>query len=109
MYKFSRDVIFVYDRSPGFSWFYFRGSSLQLHMHCEDLIFVDDTSYPRKQQKLHPSKICTYTVCMFVCLSVHVYMCHVYICTYVCQYICTCVFVLLCLPVCTYIVEFVFL
>ena len=27
------------------------------------------TNYPRKQRKLHPSKICTYTVCVHTCVQ----------------------------------------
>ena len=72
--NFLRDVIFVDNLNPGFSQFYFQGSfycyqpltSIIMHCDCfknfEDLIFVHDTSYPRKQRKLRHYKICMHMV-----------------------------------------------
>ena len=67
-YKFSRGVFFVDYRNLGFSWFYFRLSTLVLHIHCdcfkkfEDLIFVDD-KLPAKTAKITSlENLCIYDI-----------------------------------------------
>ena len=71
MYKFLRHVNFEDVTNPAFSRWYFRGSpSILLSNSCKSkfanvilrMKILRMASWPWKPQKLHPSKICTYTV-----------------------------------------------